>query len=120
MENSIQDIIIAAQDLRDEAKEYGIRLSVNSDGTITFYHGTSSENADKIMQEGFFEETYFSHDLDITGYGDESPLYYATIKNKNGVVLKANIDCRYIDFASGTGEFLLNATYKPNVCIACD
>jgi len=112
MVNDFQDAIIAAQDLRDEAKEYGISLSVNADGTITFYHGTSSENADKIMNEGFFEETYFSHDINITGYGDESPLYYAKVKNKDGVVIKANIDCRYIDFASGTGEFLLNISQK--------
>ena len=120
MDISFQDIVIAAQDLRDEANEYGISLIINTDGTITFYHGTSSEIAPKIMQDGFLENTYFSHDINTTGYGDESPLYYAKIKNKYGVVLRANIDCRYIDFASGTGEFLLNADYKPNVCVVCN
>ena len=120
MANNFQGMVIAAQNLRDEAKEYGISLSVNSDGTITFYHGTSSKNADKIMKDGFFEQTYFSHDLNIAGYCDESPLYYATVKNKNGAVLKANIDCRYIDFASGTGEFLLHAHYKPETCVICN
>jgi flagellar basal body rod protein FlgG len=119
MNNNFQNMVITAQDLRQEAKEYGINLNINGDGTITFYHGTSLENATKIMQEGFFEETYFSHDLNITGYCDESPMYYATIKNKDGVVLRANIDCKYIDFASGTGEFLLNAHYKPEVCVIC-
>ena len=72
------------------------------------------------MKDGFFEQTYFSHDMNITGYCDEPPLYYATIKNKNGVVLKANIDCRYIDFASGTGEFLLNSHCKPETCVICN
>ena len=118
--SSFQDTVIAAQDLRDEAKEYGINLSINSDGTISFYHGTSSKNATQIMMDGFFEGTYFSHDLNITGYCDESPMYYATVKNKDGVLLKANIDCRYIDFASGTGEFLLNTKYKPEICIVCN
>jgi len=120
MDKSFQERVLAAQELQEEANEYGINLTINSDGTITFYHGTSAENADKIMKEGFFEETYFSHDLNITGYCDESPLYYATVKNKNGAVLKANIDCRFIDFSSGTGEFLLNEDYKPEVCIICN
>jgi len=120
MHSSFHEAVTAAQDLRDEANEYGISLSVNSDGTITFYHGTCSKNANKIMKDGFREQTYFSHDLNITGYCDESPLYYATKKNKDGVVLKATIDCRYIDFASGTGEFLLNAHYKPETCVICN
>lgn len=120
MDKDFQKRFIAAQNLRDEAVDYGIRLNINSDGTITFYHGTSSENAAKIMDGGFLEEAYFSHDMDITGYCDESPMYYAKVKNKNGVVIKANIDCRHMDFSSGTGEFLLTANYKPEVCIACD
>ena len=119
MESNFQYVVIAAQDLQDEASEYGISLNINANGTITFYHGTSAENADKIMRDGFFEGTYFSHDLNITGYCGESPLYYATVKNKEGVVLKANFDCRCIDFVSGTGEFLLNAHHKPNNCIEC-
>ena len=117
MNSDFQDIITAAQDLKSEAKEYGIKLRINSDGTITFYHGTSKENAAKIKEAGFWKDTYFSHSENITGYGDESPVYYAKIKNKDGVIIKANIDCRYIDFASGTGEFLLNNDYKPDICI---
>lgn len=119
MDNNFQDMVTAAQDLRDRAGEYGIPLTVNSDGTITFYHGTSAENVAKIKQGGFHKDTYFSHDIDITGYCDESPLYYATVKNKDGSVLKANIDCRFMDFASGTGEFLLNEDYKSEFCVIC-
>ena len=113
MKNDFQLKVIAAQDLRKEAKRYGINLTVNSDGTITFYHGTSKENAESIQKNGFHACTYFSHSEDITGYGDESPQYYAKVKNKNGVVIKADIDCRFIDFASGTGEFYLNKDFKP-------
>lgn len=120
MGNQFQDMILAAQDLRDKSGEYGINLTINSDGTINFYHGTSAINAAKIMQEGFHAETYFSHDLNVTGYCDESPLYYAAVKNKNGVVLKASIDCRHIDFASGTGEFFLNTHYNPETCTVCN
>ena len=115
--NDFQAMVVAAQDLRDEAKEYGIDLEVNIDGTITFYHGTSRENSEKILTNGFQESTYFSHSETTSGYGDAPPSWYATVKHKKGVVLRANIDCRYIDFASGAGEFYLHTAYKPRICV---
>ena len=114
--NDIKARIIAALVLRNEANEYGIDIEVNKDGTITFYHGTSRENAEKILVDGFQESTYFSHAEVTSGYGDEPPSWYATVKHKNGVVLRANIDCRYMDFVGGTGEFYLTTDYKPSVC----
>jgi len=110
-------IISAANNLQNDARQYGIDLVVNSDGTITFYHGTSKENALKIKESGFFKDTFFSHAIDVTGYCDASPIYYAKVKNKDGVIIKADIDCRYIDFASGTGEFLTNDDCVPISCI---
>lgn len=104
-----QKRVIAAQDLRDECKEYGIQLSVNGDGSISLFHGTSAENAEKIMRDGFSAGTYFSHAKTVTGYGDEGPTWYANIKNKNGRVLEICVDARCVEFVSSTGEF-----YCPN------
>ena len=104
-----QKRVIAAQDLRDECKEYGIRLSVNGDGSVSLFHGTSAEAADEIMKKGFSAGTYFSHAKNVTGYGDEGPTWYANVKNENGRVLEVRLDARCVEFVSSTGEF-----YCPN------
>jgi len=88
------------------AKTYGIDVELNSDGSIVLYHGTSKKAADSIEDSNsFFEGSYFSHSKHVTGYGDSSPLYYATVKHKDGKVLKINVDTNAISFCSGTGEF---------------
>ena len=107
--NDFQERVIAAQDLRDECREYGIRLSVNGDGSISLFHGTSAENAEKILRDGFAAGTYFSHAKTVTGYGDDGPAWYANVKNKNGRVLEVLVDARCVEFVSSTGEF-----YTPN------
>jgi len=103
--NDFQKTIIAAQDLRDECKTYGIRLTVNSDGTVTLYHGTSDENAQSILKNGFSEGAYFSHAKNVTGYSDEGPSWYANVKNKNGRILEIRVDASCVEFVSSTGEF---------------
>lgn len=107
--NDFQERLIAAQDLKDECKKYGIRLNINGDGTITLYHGTSKAASDEIMKNGFHAGTYFSHAKTKTGYADVGPSWYANVKNKDGCLLEVNIDARCIEFASGSGEF-----YCPN------
>lgn len=103
--SDFQKAMIAAQDLRDECKAYGIRLAVNFDGTITLYHGTSDENAQSILINGFSEGSYFSHAKNVTGYGDEGPSWYANVKNKNGRILEIRVDAGCVEFVSSTGEF---------------
>jgi len=100
--NDFQERVRAAQDMRDEARGYGLRLKVNGDGTITFYHGTSKNNANLIQDSGFDSQTYFSH----TKKGAE---YYANQKNKDGIVIEIKADARDIEFAAGGAEF-----YSPN------
>lgn len=107
--DDFQEMVVAAQDLRDECKEYGIRLSVNGDGTVSLFHGTSTENAEMIMNSGFSAGTYFSHAKTVTGYGDEGPSWFANVKNQNGCVLEVRVDARCVEFVSSTGEF-----YCPN------
>ena len=97
--NSFQERVIAAQDLRDEAKQYGHRLHINSDGSITLYHGTSKENASKIHSTGILlDGTYFASTK-------ADAKYYAQEKNKDGVVLALNLDARYIELAAAGAEF---------------
>ena len=56
----------------------GVPVQTNKDGTITLYHRTTPENAEKIRKTGKFiskenaDETFFSTKLDGqgSGYGD--------------------------------------------------
>lgn len=95
----------AAKELQKEAKNYGINIKTNNDGTITLYHGTSQQNIANINKNGFNEQSYFSHSKQRTGYDDSAPEYYAKQKNKDGEVIKIKVDPRDIEFVSGTGEF---------------
>lgn len=103
--DDFQERLIAAQDLRDECRENRICLRVNFDGTVTLFHGTSAEAAERIRENGFFEGTYFSHAKTKTGYSDEGPAWYASQKHENGCVLEIHVDARCVEFVTGTGEF---------------
>ena len=93
-----QERVIAAQDFADEAREYGLKVSVNYDGSVTVYHGTSAENAEKILTTGIINEQSF-----FTTRKSEAE-YYAKKKNKNGVVLALKIDARNLEFAAAGDE----------------
>lgn len=113
--NDFQERVIAAQELRDECAEYGIRLCVNGDGSISLFHGTSAEAADKIINEGFSAGTYFSHAKGVTGYGDEGPDWYASVKNPGGRIIEIKVDARCVEFVSSTGEFYCPNAIKRNI-----
>lgn len=105
-QKEFQSMLMAAQDIREVAKKRGLRLKLNeSDATITLYHGTSKENANKIKRTGFNPQTHFSHAKTKTGYQDDGPEYYARSKNKDGEVLVIHADARAVDFVEGTGGF---------------
>ncbi len=105
--------VIAAQDLAEKAKEYGIDLTISAAGCVRLFHGTSKEKAAAIRRGGFEKATYFSHDPSVTGYGDEGPEFYAKTKNKDGEVMAVWIDPHDVSFAGGTGEFFLEAAVTP-------
>ncbi len=94
----LQQRVIAAQDMRDEARGYKKRLKINSDGSVTVYHGTSAKNAQKIRTTGVInEQSYFA-----TNAGEA--YYYAHIKNKGGVILEIHADARALEFAAAGAE----------------
>jgi hypothetical protein len=95
-----QNKIIAGQDLADE-----IGKKVNIDGTITLYHGTSKQNADKILKTGIFNDgSYFSVKKTGTQYGD-SPLDVARRKfGKDGTVIEIKVDARELESAAAGSE----------------
>ena len=113
---SFTERVIAAQDLRDEAKQYGSRISVNYDGSVTVYHGTSMENAENIRTYGIIhKQSYF-----VSNKKDAE--YYAKKKNKNGIVLELRIDARDLEFAAAGSELFsplelknVNGIYSSNL-----
>lgn len=104
IEKEFQSMMVAAEKIRDLAKSKGLRVKLNEeDATITLYHGTSKENANKIKRTGFNPQTHFSHAKTKTGYQDEGPMYYAKTKHKNGEILVIHADARAIQFIEKTG-----------------
>lgn len=97
-DNDFQNRVTAAQEFRDEAKQYGRRVKVNYDGSVTVYHGTSAVNANKILSTGIVnEQSYFT-----TNKGDAD--YYANDKHSGGVVLELHVDARNLEFAAAGAE----------------
>lgn len=104
-----QERVTAAQNMRDEARSYKKRLKINSDGSVTIYHGTSAKNAESIRSKGIInEQSYFT-----TNVGEA--YYYAHQKNKNGVVLEIHADARALEFAAAGAEL-----YAPSQLIKID
>jgi hypothetical protein len=102
---NFQKRVIAGQNLIQELKGAGIKKSINSDGTITIYHGTSKSNASQILKSGRInKETFFSPLKAGTKFGD-SPLDVAKRKfGKEGTVLEIKIDARDINTAAAGSE----------------
>lgn len=93
-----QERVKAAQDMRDEARGYKRRLKINSDGSVTVYHGTSAKNADAIRSTGVIKgQSYFTTNA-------AEAYYYAHQKNKGGVVLEIHADARALEFAAAGAE----------------
>jgi hypothetical protein len=98
-----QERVTAAQDLVDTAKEQKYRISINGDGSVTIYHGTSIENAQKIIESGKVEsQSFFSPNK-------KGAEFYGKTKNKSGEILPIKVDARDIEYSTGTGEI-----YAPN------
>jgi len=90
----------AAKEILNELKENGYKAEFNrGDATITIYHGTSTENAKKILKEGRFEEmSFFSHAKSKAAFGSMGAKGYGK------EILSVKVDPRDISFNSGTGE----------------
>ena len=104
-----QERVIAAQDMRDEVRGYKKKLKINTDGSVTVYHGTSAKNAEEIRSTGIINgQSYFT-----TNAGEA--YYYAHQKNKNGVVLEIHADARALEFAAAGAEI-----YAPSKLVKID
>lgn len=91
---------IARDEIDDELKSNGYKLSKNLDGTINLYHGTFPENAKKILQTGELKDfTFFSHAKTHSAFGS------AGAKGYGKEVLTIKVDPRDVDFNTGSGEF---------------
>jgi hypothetical protein len=101
-QNDFQQRVIAAQELGDSL---GKKLKINSDGSITLYHGTSKENSTKILESGELKDgAYFSVNKGGTQYGD-SPLDVAKRKfGKDGIVMEIKLDARDLESAAAGSE----------------
>lgn len=97
-DDDFQNRVKAAQDFRDEARQYGRRVKVNYDGSVTVYHGTSAANANNILSTGVInEQSYFTTNKSEADY-------YANGKHSGGVVLELHIDARNLEFAAAGAE----------------
>ena len=108
-DNTYQGRMSAAQDLKNEMKEDKKRVSINGDGSITFYHGTSNNNADNILKEGkIFEGSFWSSTTGKMNAWEEGVKWYARERGKKdgsgGRVLALRIDPRDVSYSSGTQE----------------
>ena len=97
-DDDFQQRVTAAQDFRDEARQYKRRVKINYDGSVTVYHGTSAVNANKILSTGIInEQSYFTTNKSEADY-------YANGKHSGGVVLELRIDPRNLEFAAAGAE----------------
>jgi len=105
LQQDFQERVTAGQDLIEELKGAGIKKTVNSDGTITVFHGTSNANAEAIEKSGKInDQTFFSPNKKGTEFGD-SPLGVAKRKfGKEGTVIEIKIDPRDIGTAAAGSE----------------
>lgn len=88
----------SAQEMAKEMRSNGLRPALNADGTITIYHGTTTENAKSILESGRINEgSYFSPNK----YGTK---YYAKTKGKGGESIAIKIDPRGIEYGQSTDE----------------
>lgn len=107
--NDFQERVIAAQDLRDAAKEQKYKVKIDGNGYVTVYHGTSQKNAEKIKADGRFNESSFF------SFRKSDVEYYANEKNKNGEVFEIKVDPRDIEYSTGSGE-----VFAPDILVKSD
>jgi hypothetical protein len=100
-----QERTTRAQDLVKDFKDNNGILKLNiGDGSVTVYHGTSSEMANAILKSKKIKpESFFSHAKDKSLFGSRGADYYAYEKNKNGKMLELKVDPRDVDLL-GSGE----------------
>ena len=94
-----QERVIAGQDLIDEIKSVGRIKTINPDGTVTLYHGTSPENAKIIKKEGLKKQSYLS----LT---KKETLGHIQQYDKKEII-EINVDARDVEFSSGTQEIYI-------------
>jgi predicted SprT family Zn-dependent metalloprotease len=110
IDNSFQGRMVGAEDLKKEMSIEGKRVKINGDGSITFYHGTSNNNADAIRKEGkIFEGSFWSSAQgQLNASGDSGVKWYAKERGKKdgsgGIVLALKLDPRDVSYSSGTQE----------------
>lgn len=109
-----QQRLIAAQDLAKELKDaYNGKLTINYDNaSITLYHLTGVQNADKIRERGFNAGTFFFSSKS-SNYNGDTLLNYRT-KHHGYVIMEVKVNPQDVSFSSGTGEFYAENALKMN------
>lgn len=95
-----QERVSAGQDLVDKVRSTGQRVTLNSDGTVTLYHGTSSANAAAIRDGRAFREGAF--------FAPSKKAVEPHVKPRHGrdtTIVGVRVDPRDVEFSTGTGEF---------------
>lgn len=96
--NNEKNIIKAQEKFIKMADFFGFKLQENSDGTFRMYHGTSEQNANEILKNGFESGAFFSPSTEKEYGGVNGASYYGN------AILEADIDPRDLIFRT-EGEF---------------
>ncbi len=91
-----QKRVTAGQEFSDDVRSVGRRKKVNSDGTVTLYHGTSVSFASEIREKGLQEQSFLSLSE------KETTPHIQQIQDKTVVELR--VDPRDVEFSTGTQE----------------
>lgn len=83
------------------SKKYGYDLQGNQDGTITLYHGTTPENAKRVLKNGFDDEQLFASPSTELNYGGVNGAGYY-----GDAILKFDVDPRDLVFRQN-GEYYI-------------
>jgi hypothetical protein len=92
--------VIAAQNLADLVRTTKQRLTINANGFVTLFHGTSDANRASIERDGEFKgNTWFAA-------SKAAVMNHAVPKHGSNIeILSIKVDPRCIEFSTGTGEF---------------
>lgn len=97
--NDFQARVLAAQELANQVRSTGQRLTVLSSGLVALFHSTSDTNAQAIKDSGDFKgNTWLAP-------SKAASLLHAKPKHKQTATVEIAIDAREIEFSTGTGEF---------------
>ncbi len=93
----------ALSEIKSELAANGYRIKWSTANyTVTIYHGTSKEGAEKIRSTHKFDEmSFFSHTRKYSAFGSAGASDYA---RGGGEILVVQADPRDIHFNSGSGE----------------